>query len=112
MAKRNVTVTSTLSKQWVGKTDRAIDIAVLTIATDIDKRAKILAPHESGALINSSQIERLGSGHYAVSYGGGDVPYAKRRHFENKKNPQTIGYLAKAGDSVARSSLTKYIRKP
>lgn len=102
--------TSSLSSKWVGQTINRIDVAVLEIATDIEKRAKILAPVESGNLVNSGAIERVASGHYITKFGGNKVRYAKRRHFENFKNPQTLEYLARAGDSVSRSNLDKYLR--
>ena len=35
-----------------------------------------------------------------VKFGDARVPYARRRHFENKKNPHTKYYLQKAGDNV------------
>jgi len=80
------------------------------MATDIDKRAKMLAPKDTSALVNSGRVERVRAGFYRIVFGDSRVPYAKRRHYENFKNPQTLGYLAKAGDSVARGNISKYIR--
>lgn len=82
---------------------------LLEMATDIHRRAVILAPVETSALRNSGIVEKISEG-YRVKFGGGRVPYARLRHFQNKKNPQTIGYLAKAGDSVARGNTDKYFR--
>jgi len=79
------------------------------MSIDIHKRAVILAPIETGALRNSSRVEPVTNG-YRIRFGDSRVPYARRRHFENKKNPQTRGYLAKAGDSVARGDQSKYFR--
>jgi hypothetical protein len=45
-----------------------------------------------------------------VIFGGGGVRYARRRHFENKKNPQTLQYLYRAGDAVVRGNTDKYFR--
>ena len=103
-------ITSILSSKWVGQTDSQLDSSVLEMATDIHKRAVILAPVESGNLRNSGKVERVKNAQYRISFGGGIVKYAKRRHYENKKNPQTIGYLSKSGESVGRSNLNKYIR--
>lgn len=111
MAKSGVKVTSILSGKWLEASERELDIAVLEIATDIDKRAKMLAPRDTSALINSGRIERIRSGFYSVIFGNNAVPYARRRHYENFKNPQTLGYLAKAGDSVTRGNVSKYLRK-
>ena len=72
------------------------------MATDIHKRAVILAPKDTRALVNSGNISRTGDKEYTIKFGSTAVPYARRRHFENKKNPQTLGYLSKAEDSVAR----------
>ena len=80
------------------------------MATDIHKRATILAPKDTRALVNSSRIKRLSAVAYQISFGSSQVPYARRRHFENKKNPQTLGYLSRAADSVARSDKGKYFR--
>lgn len=83
---------------------------ILEAATDIHRRAVLLAPHETGALQNSGRVEPV-TGGYKISFGnGGKVPYAKRRHFENKKNPQTKRYLSRAGDSVLRGDTGKYFR--
>lgn len=80
------------------------------MATDIDTRAKVLAPKDTRALVNSGRIKRLSAVAYQISFGSSQVPYARRRHFENKKNPQTLGYLSRAADSVARSDKGKYFK--
>lgn len=102
--------TSTLSNIWVGKTNQELDGAVLEMATDIDKRAKMFAPVDSSALVNSSRIAREATASYSVTFGSSAVPYARRRHYENRRNPQTLKYLERAGDSVTRGDITKYIR--
>lgn len=99
----NIRFTSHI-KQWVNEAEKKIDGTVLVMATDIHRVSAILAPKDSRTLVKSGRINRKGLGHYEVSYGGSAVPYARRRHFENKKNPQTLGYLAKAGDSVVRNA--------
>lgn len=82
---------------------------LLEIMTDIHKRSVGLAPRDTSALVNSGTISQIDSG-YKITYGSSRVPYARRRHFENKKNPQTLGYLALAGDAVARGDIAKYFR--
>lgn len=111
MAQSSVKVTSTLSKTFVPLTIQELDRGMLELATDIHKRSTMLAPVETRNLVNSGRIERIASGLYRIIYGSSKVRYARRRHFENRKNPQTIGYLSKAGDSVARSDPSKYLRK-
>lgn len=98
-----------IQSNWSAKTQEGMQAAVLEMSTDIHRRAIILAPKDTRALINSAKIEPIKEG-YKVEFGSSKVPYARRRHFENKKNPQTKGYLAKAGDSVARSDKKKYFR--
>lgn len=87
----------------------------LEMATDIHRFASILAPKDKGTLVKSGRVKRLGAAAYEIVFGGTaggfSVPYAKRRHYENKKNPQTLRYLERAGDSVKRSGVEKYRRK-
>lgn len=70
----------------------------------------MLAPVDTRALVSSGVIERNGTANYTIRFGSARVPYARIRHFENKRNPQTLGYLEKAGDSVARGNVNKYLR--
>lgn len=87
-----------------------LDKAVASMMTDIHARSAELAPKDTRALVNSGRIIRKGSANYQVKYGSSKVPYALRRHYENKKNPQTLRYLEQAGDSVTRGNLDKYFR--
>ena len=87
-----------------------LDGAVASMVADIHQRANQIAPVETGALVNSGRIIRKGSANYQVKYGSSRVPYARRRHFENKRNPQSLRYLEQAGDSVTRGSLNKYFK--
>lgn len=111
MANSNVTFKSTLVSRFVPNTDRQLDAGVLEMAIDIQKRASILAPVDTRNLANSGRVQKIGSGIYRVIFGSSRVPYARIRHFENNKNPHTIGYLRRAGDSVARNSAGKYFKK-
>lgn len=72
-------------------------------------RAQMLAPKDTGALISSGRVVE-GNGKATAVFGGADVgvPYARRRHYENKKNPQTLHYLKRAGDSVVKEGVKKY----
>ncbi len=102
-------VKMTINKNWSKDIERGIKLAVLEMTTDIHRRAVVLAPKDTSALANSGVVEPITDG-YRIKFGSSRVPYARIRHFENKKNPQTLGYLAKAGDSVARGDKTKYFR--
>lgn len=99
----------TMNRGWQSQIERGMKAALLEMVTDIHKIASDRAPKDTRNLVNSGKIEPVTDG-YKVSFGGGKVPYARRRHFENKKNPQTLGYLALAGDAVARGDKSKYFR--
>jgi hypothetical protein len=103
----NITVTNKIN-EVVSTIDNKLDRAVLTMATDIHREATILAPFDTGALAGSGRISRNGKADYDISFGGSRVPYAKLRHFKNKKNPQTLRYLERAGNKTARN-LNRYL---
>ena len=71
-------------------------------------RAMMLAPKETGALKANGRVIKNANGGRSIIFGDGLVPYARIRHFENKKSPNTIGYLQRAGDSVAKEPIKKY----
>lgn len=104
--------TSRLSTSWRAKKERNYDEIALQMATDVDRNAKVFAPKDKGNLVNSGRIERKAPAEYVVSFGGRgqgtNVKYARRRHYENRKNPQTIGYLERAGEGVAKQK-KKYL---
>lgn len=85
------------------------DKGLLELITDIDRRSKVLAPRDTGALINSAKITSVRNG-YDLTYGSGRVPYARRRFYENKKHPQTKYYLTNAADSATGGDIGKYFR--
>ena len=99
----------TYNRTWQGDISNGLDAGLLEMVVDIDTKAKIIAPKKDRFLVNSSVISKINNG-FKVKFGSARVPYARRRHYENKKNPQTIGYLAKAGDNVARGNISKYFR--
>lgn len=104
----NVRFTSRI-KQWTDKTEHQLDIGMLELVTDVHRAAGVLAPKASRALVNSGRIKREGQAHYKVIFGGGSVPYARRRHFENRKTPSSIHYLERAGDAAGRN-IKRYLR--
>ena len=64
-------------------------------------RARMLAPVLSGALKMNGRVEKIENG-VSVVFGDNRIPYARRRHFENRKNPSTINYLERAGDQTKK----------
>ena len=99
----------TMKRNWESNIARELKAGLLEMSTDIQRKAVILGPVDTGALRNSGVVEPIKDG-YSIKFGSDRVPYARLRHFENRKNPQTRGYLAKAGDSVARGDKSKYFR--
>lgn len=97
-----------MKKGW--DSTKGLEKGLAEMATDIHAKASILAPKETRALVNSGKITRIDAEAYKVSFGSSKVPYARRRHFENKKTPSSLGYLSKAADAVARSDKDKYFR--
>lgn len=103
----------TFKNNWDSDKIKLLDVGVLEMATDVQRKSAMLAPVDTGNLRNSGRIKRNGVGSYSVIYGGGggfSVPYAKIRHYVNKKNPGTVGYLERAAEAVQRGSLNKYFR--
>lgn len=101
--------TSNLSSKVVPQKVKELESSALKMATNVHRRAVLLAPVDTSALRNSGRIEKLSMAAFRVIFGGGRVPYARRRHFENNKNPQTVRFLYRAGNSVKRESVRKYI---
>lgn len=70
-----------------------------------------LAPEDTGELKSDGRVEVISDTEVHVKFGDARVPYARRRHFENKKNPQTLRYLKRAGDNiVTKSGLKEFLR--
>jgi hypothetical protein len=97
-----VTVVSKL-KPWQQTTMGKLDRAMLEMMTDIHREAVIKAPHVTGNLVGSGRINRVEEAHYQVIFGDSRVPYARRRHFENYKNPNTKFYLSEPGNQISRN---------
>lgn len=72
-----------------------VQLALTKVTLMVRNKAKELAPYDTGALRKSITSDfalvKLG-----ISVVWSPVPYAKRRHFENNKNPQTLLYLERA----------------
>ena len=97
------------SDEWLVGESKTLERAEIAMNETILHRGVLLAPKLTGALQADGRVEKEPDGHHSVVFGDESVPYARRRHFENKKNPQTLGYLQKAGDSVAKENVKKYV---
>jgi len=73
-------------------------------------RATMIAPKLTGALRSDGRVETVDTA-VIVSFGDGRVPYARRRHFENRKNPGTLNYLERAGQSAEKEGLKNWLQK-
>lgn len=99
------------SAQWLRNEEAVLKRTARNMMGVTVNRAQMLAPRDTGALVSSGRVVEQGSKVSAV-FGGADVgvPYARRRHYENRKNPQTLLYLEKAGNSVVKEGINKYYR--
>lgn len=104
-----MSVKVTMIPGWDTKIERGLKVGLLELITDVQRRSVVLAPRLTGALASSAIIGTVMNG-YSLTYGSSRVPYARRRHFENRKNPQTIGYLSRAAEGVARGNIAKYFK--
>lgn len=97
-------------KSWLSSETKRTRNVEQAIGDVIKNRAIMLAPEDTGKLKRSGRVVKKPSGGVSIIFGGEDVgvPYALRRHFENKKNPQTLLYLEKAGNSVVKENIKKY----
>ncbi len=97
-----VRFTTKLVSTWTPETIQKLDGKVAALATRIHRGAIQLSPRLTGALRSSGRIQRNGTGNYSIIFGGGTVRYAKRRHYENRRNPGTLRYLERSGDANSR----------
>ena len=105
------------SDVWQHKYDRGVQRGIKRMATDMHRQAVVNAPiaHRgdytngqwkhivAGALRRSGRITGSGYSWY-ITFGGGQVPYARRREFENNLHPETKYWLKRAGETVSAKS--------
>lgn len=89
--------------------------AIVKMADSIKGLAILKAPELTGNLKRSGRIEQTAKNEIAVVFGNGKpakaggVPYARRRHYENNKNPQTKYYLQDAGDETIKKGIESFL---
>ncbi len=93
-------------KAYIGVQKMNLQNGRKALADSILNLAVMKAPKLTGALRNDGRVESKGEVSTIV-FGDADVPYARRRHFENKKNPQTLNYLKNAGDQIMKEDIRK-----
>lgn len=106
-------VKSTIN-QWASEQAFTIDRIEQHMSGAILSRAIMLAPKDTGMLHASGRITRETQGR-AVRFGDAEVPYARIHELggmtgRNYATPITAKhYLQKAGDSVAKENIKKYV---
>lgn len=101
---------------WIKTTTEKLDDSVGFMATSIKNLATILAPigtfpedKSPGKLKASGRVNKLNEAEYEVTFGGGNVPYARLRHYVNNRNPQTKLYLERAGEQITKKGIKPYL---
>lgn len=87
--------------------DSMITAGLQSLGNDVKKRSQILAPKDTGALRQSAKVH-LNSTKDTVTVSF-NKPYAKRRHYENRKHVATKYYLTNALKSI--KNIGKYFNK-
>lgn len=98
------------SDKWFNQESKRLDRTAQNMAQVMVNRGQMLAPVDTGALVKSGRVVKNGTASYSATFGGASVgvPYAKRRNYENRKNPQTLHYSERSGDSVKKEGIKKY----
>ena len=95
-------------KTYLKVQKRNLDNAKRAMADSILGRATMIAPKLTGALRSDGRVETRDTS-LAIVFGDERVPYARMRHYVNRKNPQTLNYLKRAGDQTVKEGLKKYL---
>jgi hypothetical protein len=85
-----------------------IDDALTRMGDSILNLAQMYAPVLTGALRADGRVVKEPNS-VTVRFGGFSVPYARRRHYENNKHPDTKYYLERAGNQVAKQGVQYYL---
>lgn len=81
-----------------------LETTMLNEAGAIMRLSQLKAPKLTGDLKQSHRVERMDKLRYQIS---ANTPYARRRHYENQKNPSTTHYLEDAGDQITKTLESK-----
>lgn len=97
------------SSEFIKSQEKDYSSATSMMCSSIVQLARILAPVDTGDLRASGRVVKEGNNGSSAVFGGGKVKYARRRHYENRKNPQTLRYLERAGTSVSKKGIKNYL---
>ncbi len=95
-------------KAYLKVQNRNLKNANRAMADSILGRATMIAPKLTGALRSDGRVETRDTS-LAIVFGDERVPYARMRHYVNRKNPQTLNYLKRAGDQTMKEGIKKYL---
>lgn len=87
---------------------KAMQNGLEALGKDIEKRAVVLAPKDTGRLRNSVRMDVTTSGQDRVEVSF-NTAYARRRHYENNLHPSTKMYLNNALKSI--TNVERYFPK-
>lgn len=120
----SATYTFKLNQSAINQVERNAVLGLLKMGYDINNRAKSKAPvgvyppksgKTGGALVNSIRVDESdmqGGTVYVLAGGTTDgykVPHAKRREYENNKNPHTKYYVRDSFNEVTKN-YTNYFK--
>lgn len=88
--------------------EQRINEALSRMGGSILNLAQMYAPVLTGALRADGRVVKEPNS-VTVRFGGFSVPYARRRHYENNKHPDTKYYLERAGNQVAQKGVQFYL---
>lgn len=97
--------------RFMSDAEKVLDMSMLAMAIDVHAAAAIIAPKDKRILVKSGRFEKVEPFVYRVVFGNDRVPYAKRRHYENKLHPETLLYLERPATQISRAGLGKYLKR-
>lgn len=103
----------TWNQARINQLKQDVNKAMVTAGIDVSNEAKHGAPVDTGALVDSIRVDTDKSDQVYVLAGGSNggkiVPYARRREYENRKNPHTKFYMSRAFASL-KDNYPKYFK--
>lgn len=88
--------------------EQQISQALVKMGDRIKNLAEMYAPVKTHALQQNGRVLNTPLS-VTVRFGGYEVPYARRRHYENNLHPETKYYLERAGNQVAKQGVQYYL---
>lgn len=105
--------------QYLIQSDTQVDLALEDMAKEIEREAKQIVPHKTGKLQSTISTNRVSKGHWIAAagksyYGSVEVPYARRREFEEDVTFSEPGkqahYMRDSAERVFQKAETTFKR--